>query len=145
MVEDRPDNDKRTRKAQGILCFFVALFVQIIKARKLPTAPGLLEVINNHFVSRRVRAGDSELLWILRVHLRLCFTEASGRVRLFVEDLSITFNELGLGPDAGYTVRHRNGKLGKTRDTFHVMFTDGASESLPERFERIRSLSPAAR
>jgi hypothetical protein len=84
--------------------FFRSLFVQVVESGEFPTRPGLLEVIDDHFVSGRVRTGDSELLWVLRIQLRLCFAKTSRGVSLLVENLSIALYELGPGSNAGYAV-----------------------------------------
>ena len=121
------------------------LLVQVVESGKLPTSPGLFELINNHFISGSVRAGDAKLFWIFRVHFRFCFAEANRSVSLFVENLSITFSELGFGPDARYAVRHSDRKLRKTRDCFDVTFADGGSETLPEYVYRILGLLRSGR
>jgi hypothetical protein len=42
----------------------LALLVQIIESGKLPAGPRLFEVINHHFISSRIRAGDREFFRI---------------------------------------------------------------------------------
>lgn len=71
------------------LCFFVASFIQIIEARKLPPGSCLLEMVNDDLITRGVGARDTEPFGILCVDLGFGFRKTSRSISLFIEDLSI--------------------------------------------------------
>ena len=108
------------------------LLVQVIKARKLPAGPRLLEMIDYDLVSGGVRTGDTETFRVFRIDLDLRLAETGSGVGLFVEDLSISFAKLGLGPDRRDAVRHREWKLGQMRDRLNVVLADGRFKTLKE-------------